>query len=179
MDIRVVFVIMLISSIAFYAMAFRVPVVRNIPALPTECSIRWRWPFQAKTLVPYPDCLHYDLRYPLLLRHGCTRWCWPERDRHQAHPEALPRYFPDCLPRGLLGPLRRLERYHSAPTLGPLLARWTERCQRPRCHCRWCDHDPDRSFRCFYCRGGPQMGLVRNGLPRLPGCCLPARLQRP
>lgn len=33
MHIRVVFVIMLISSIAFYAMAFRVPVVSNLPAL--------------------------------------------------------------------------------------------------------------------------------------------------
>ena len=29
MDIRVVFVIMLVSSIGFYAMAFRVPVVSN------------------------------------------------------------------------------------------------------------------------------------------------------
>ena len=42
MDIRVVFVIMLISSVAFYAMAFRVPVVSRLPALPTHCKIRRR-----------------------------------------------------------------------------------------------------------------------------------------
>ena len=42
MDIRVVFVIMLISSIAFYVMAFRVPVVSCLPALPTHCNVRRR-----------------------------------------------------------------------------------------------------------------------------------------
>ena len=38
MDIRVVFVIMLISSIAFYVMAFRVPVVSTSKLLPTCCN---------------------------------------------------------------------------------------------------------------------------------------------
>ena len=42
MDIRVVFVIMLISSIAFYAMAFRVPVVSHLPTLLPRCRIRRR-----------------------------------------------------------------------------------------------------------------------------------------
>ena len=42
MDIRVVFVIMLISSIAFYVMAFRVPVVSIPLLLPTFGKIRRR-----------------------------------------------------------------------------------------------------------------------------------------
>ena len=42
MDIRVVFVIMVISSIAFYAMAFRVPVVSVPGALSTLGKVRRR-----------------------------------------------------------------------------------------------------------------------------------------
>ena len=39
MDIRVVFVIMLISSIAFYVMAFRVPVVSISKPLQILCNV--------------------------------------------------------------------------------------------------------------------------------------------
>ena len=41
-SIRVVFVIMLISSLAFYVMAFRVPVVSYPPALLTLYKLRSR-----------------------------------------------------------------------------------------------------------------------------------------
>ena len=66
MTSRVVFVIMVISSLAFYAMAFRVPVVciqpygfwcRNLLLV-------------AKTLVPYLNSIHHDFRCHFILCNG-------------------------------------------------------------------------------------------------------------
>lgn len=65
---RVVVVIMALSSLAFYAMAFRVPVVRSprvfLPGVPKLTLDA------AKTPVPRPDRLHHDFCFPLVLRHG-------------------------------------------------------------------------------------------------------------
>jgi hypothetical protein len=62
---------MALSSLAFYAMAFRVPVVSiYLPMLSRAPTLTLS--FSAKTTLPYPDCLHHHLRLPLLLRYG--RW---------------------------------------------------------------------------------------------------------
>lgn len=61
---------MLISSAAFYGMAFRVPVVS---AIQRSVLITKRFNADvelAKTPVPHLDCVHHYLCYPLILCHG-------------------------------------------------------------------------------------------------------------
>ena len=67
MNNRVVFVIMIISSIAFYAMAYRVPVVSTDERLYIRPSPNR---VLAKTSIPYLDCLHYYLCGHLLFLYG-------------------------------------------------------------------------------------------------------------
>jgi hypothetical protein len=68
--LQVVFVIMLLSSISFYAMAWRVPVVSD--SLASSGSSTNFSP--AKTPFPCHYCYDYYLCNYLILRHGKRRW---------------------------------------------------------------------------------------------------------